>query len=208
MLSQPGNPAILVPKLYPKNVCWTMHSLAIDRRWLSPSGITLACNSVHRSARCRQAHTCGRRNVSIALLGAQTSGALLTLLTIRVTTCPLAAISNGHYPPESLWPSHNAPPPPCPNTGQVLLQGAKVRKQGVAVFGQARVTMQRGPGNSCYRHKPTLPLHDYKRVSNRPAYRPEHNTTWNYSNTNTLPPILSCTKLPTTFSIGLGPSVL
>ena len=32
------------------------------------------------------------------------------------------------------------PPPPCANTGQVLVQGAKVRKHGVAVFGKARVT--------------------------------------------------------------------
>ena len=32
------------------------------------------------------------------------------------------------------------PPPPCPNTGHVLVQGAIVRKHGITVFGQARVT--------------------------------------------------------------------
>ena len=32
-------------------------------------------------------------------------------------------------------------PPPRPNMGQVLVQGAKVREHGVAVFGQARVTV-------------------------------------------------------------------
>ena len=36
-------------------------------------------------------------------------------------------------------------PPPCPNTGQVLVQGAKVRKHGVAVFGQARVAARHIP---------------------------------------------------------------
>ena len=32
-----------------------------------------------------------------------------------------------------------APPPLCPDTGQVLVQGAKMRKHRVTVFGQARV---------------------------------------------------------------------
>ena len=45
--------------------------------------------------------------------------------------------------------------------------------------------------------------------SNRPACTPEHKRTWNYSYTTTLPPILTllaaCTKLQTTFSIGLEP---
>ena len=42
-------------------------------------------------------------------------------------------------------------------------------------------------------------VHDYERVSNRPAYTPEYKSTWNYSCSNTLSPILtlpaSCTKL-------------
>ena len=42
-------------------------------------------------------------------------------------------------------------------------------------------------------------VHDYERVSNRPAYTPEYRSTWNYSCSNTLSPILtlpaSCTKL-------------
>ena len=37
--------------------------------------------------------------------------------------------------------------------------------------------------------QPPLPLHDYKRVSKRPTYSPEHNTTWKYTHTNTSPPI-------------------
>ena len=42
-------------------------------------------------------------------------------------------------------------------------------------------------------------VHDYERVSNRPAYTPEYKSTWNYSCSNTVSPILtlhaSCTKL-------------
>ena len=42
-------------------------------------------------------------------------------------------------------------------------------------------------------------VHDYERVSNRPAYTPEYKSTWNYSCSHTLSPILtlpaSCTKL-------------
>ena len=42
-------------------------------------------------------------------------------------------------------------------------------------------------------------VHDYERVSNRPAYTPEYKSTWNHSCSNTLSPILtlpaSCTKL-------------
>ena len=41
------------------------------------------------------------------------------------------------------------PPPGCPNTGQILVQGAKVRKHGVAVFGQARGIAQHVPRNLC-----------------------------------------------------------
>ena len=50
------------------------------------------------------------------------------------------------------------PCPPRPNMGQVLVQGAKMRKHGVAVFGQARVTARHVPRNTCCRYKPTLPL--------------------------------------------------
>ena len=42
-----------------------------------------------------------------------------------------------------------------------------------------------------------------------PAHAPEHKSTWNYSYTNTLPPMLTLpaahTKLQTTVSIGLDP---
>ena len=41
--------------------------------------------------------------------------------------------------------SYSRPPPPCPHTGQVLVQGAKVRKQGVAVFVQAHLTASQVP---------------------------------------------------------------
>ena len=89
-----------------------------------------------------------------------------------------------------------------------LVQGAKVRKHGFAVFGQARVTARHVPRNTCCRHKPTLPLHDCKRVSNTPAYTPEHKSTWNYSYTNTAPVLTlpaACTEPQTTFSVGLEP---
>ena len=49
------------------------------------------------------------------------------------------------------------------------------------MFGQACITTRHVPQNTCCRHKPTLPLHDDKRVSNKPAYTPEHKSTWNYS---------------------------
>ena len=78
-----------------------------------------------------------------------------------------------------------------------------------AVFGQARVTVQHVPWNTCCRHEPTLPLHDYKRMSNTPARTPEHKSTWNYTYTNTLTLIRTLPaarpKLQTTFSIGLEP---
>ena len=39
------------------------------------------------------------------------------------------------------------------------------------------------------------------------ANTPQHKSTWNYTYSNTLPPLLTlpaaCTKLPTTFSVGL-----
>ena len=86
---------------------------------------------------------------------------------------------------------HHTPPAPGPNTGQVLFQGAKVRKHGVAVFGQARVTARHVPRNTCCRHKATLPPQNMTVQSNRPAYTPEHKSTWNDSYVNTLPPILT-----------------
>ena len=49
-----------------------------------------------------------------------------------------------------------------------------MRKHTAAVFGQARVTPRHVPRNTCCRHKPALPLHDYKTVSNGSAYTPEH----------------------------------
>ena len=49
----------------------------------------------------------------------------------------------------------------------------------------------------------------YKRVPNKPAYTAKHQSTWKYSYTNTLTPILilpaACTKRQTTFSIALEP---
>ena len=48
----------------------------------------------------------------------------------------------------------STPPPPV----QVLVQGAKVRKHGVTVFGQASVTARHVPRNTSSRQKPTLPL--------------------------------------------------
>ena len=55
----------------------------------------------------------------------------------------------------------------------------------------ACVTARHRPRNTCCRHKPTPPLHDYKRASNRPSHTPEHKSTWNYTYTNTLIPILA-----------------
>ena len=52
-----------------------------------------------------------------------------------------------------------------------------MKKHGVAEFGQACVTTRHVPQNTCCRHKG---LHDYKRVSSRPAYTAEHKSTWNY----------------------------
>ena len=49
------------------------------------------------------------------------------------------------------------PLPPCPSTGQVLVQGAKVRKHGGAMFGHARAAAQHVPRNTCCRHKTTNP---------------------------------------------------
>ena len=75
------------------------------------------------------------------------------------------------------------------------------------MFGQAHITARHVPPNTCCRHKPIPPLHDDKRVSPRPAYTPEHKSTWNYSYTSSLPPISTFpaarSKLPTTFYIGL-----
>ena len=47
------------------------------------------------------------------------------------------------------------PPPPCANTGQVLVPGPKVRKHGVPVFGQARVSARHVLRNTSCRHSPT-----------------------------------------------------
>ena len=70
---------------------------------------------------------------------------------------------------------------------------------------KARVTARHVPRNTC-RHP--SPFNDYKRGSNSPAPPPEHKSTWKYSYTNTLTPILilpaACPKLQTTFRIGLG----
>ena len=59
-----------------------------------------------------------------------------------------------------------------PNTGQVLVQGARARKHGVAVVGKPRVTARHAPQNTCWRHKPPLPLHDYKRGVEQPNTHP------------------------------------
>ena len=42
---------------------------------------------------------------------------------------------------------------------------------------------------------PPLPLHDHKRVSNRPAHPPGQKSTWNYSYGNTLRHILTSCSL-------------
>ena len=51
---------------------------------------------------------------------------------------------------------HIPPPPPCANTGQVLVPGPKVRKHGVPVFGQARVSARHVLRNTSCRLSPTL----------------------------------------------------
>ena len=99
------------------------------------------------------------------------------------------------------WVQSFITPPPPP---RVLTQaGFWFRGQKCGNMGLPR----HAPCNTCCRHKPPLPLHDNKRVSSRPAYTPEHKSTWNYSHTITLPPILTlpaaCTELQTTFSTRL-----
>ena len=66
---------------------------------------------------------------------------------------------------------------PRPNMGKVLVQGAKARKHGVA-----RGTARHVPRNTCCRHQPSLPLHDYNRVPNTPAHTPEHKRTYKATN--------------------------
>ena len=97
----------------------------------------------------------------------KTSG---TLVTPATTTAHLywldAAISSTvasalcTYKPNRMYTSSNKGrlPPPWANTGQVLVQGVKVWKHGVAVFGQACVCVRHVPRNTCCRPKPTLPL--------------------------------------------------
>ena len=51
---------------------------------------------------------------------------------------------------------HSTLPPPCANTGQVLVPGPKVRKHGVPVFGQARVSARHVLRNTSCRHSATL----------------------------------------------------
>ena len=54
---------------------------------------------------------------------------------------------------------NDVPPlPPCANTGQDLVPGPKVRKHGVPVFGQARVSARHVLRNTSCRHSPTLTL--------------------------------------------------
>ena len=80
-----------------------------------------------------------------------------------------------------------------------------MRKHGVAVFGQACVTMAEHMPHA--KANPTPQNMTIR--SNRPAHTPDHKSAWNYNYTNTLPPMLilyaACTKLQTTFSIGLEP---
>ena len=70
--------------------------------------------------------------------------------------CSRPALRPGRSP--GPLPPSPPPPPPCPNTGQVLVQGAKVRKHRVGVFGQAHSTARHVPRNKCCRHKPAFPL--------------------------------------------------
>ena len=68
--------------------------------------------------------------------------------------------------------------------------GSQGKKHGAAVFGQARITVRHVTWNTCCRHKPTL-VHDDKRMPNTPAHTAEPKSTWDYSYTNTLTPILT-----------------
>ena len=52
-------------------------------------------------------------------------------------------------------PGNATLPPPCANTGQVLVPGPKVRKHGVPVFGQARVSVRHLLRNTSCRHRGT-----------------------------------------------------
>ena len=91
--------------------------------------------------------------------------------------------------------------PPCPNTGQVLVQGAKVRKQGVAMFGHARVTARHVPRTTRWQPYPLMATKGCPT-----AYSPEHKSAWNY--TNTLPlygPFLQLAQSYKPYSLGLKP---
>ena len=60
-------------------------------------------------------------------------------------------------------------PSPVLMRAQVLVQGTKVRKHGVTVFGQARVTAQHVPRSTRCRQKPNLPQ-NMTIQSNRPQH--------------------------------------
>ena len=100
------------------------------------------------------------------------------------------------------------PPPPCPNTGRFWFRGQKCGNTGL--LGLDKPVLPRGTYHGTHvAGNEQRTVHDYKRVSNRPAYTPKHMSTWHYNYIDTLPPILTfpaaCTELQTTFSIGLQP---
>ena len=100
------------------------------------------------------------------------------------------------------------PPPRVLTRARLWLRGGKCANT-VSPCLDRPILPPHAPRNTCCRHKPTLPRHDCKRVSNRAAYTPEHDSTWNCSCTNTFTPALTLpaahTKLQTIFSIGWEP---
>ena len=86
-------------------------------------------------------------------------------------------------------------------------KGTKVRRHGVAVFGQYpcyRAARTTGHALQTYANPTTQPM---TMQSSSPAHTPEHKSTWDHSHTNTLPPIsplpAACKTLQTAVSIGL-----
>ena len=93
---------------------------------------------------------------------------------------------------------------------RLWFKGAKVRKHGVAVFGQARVAARHVPRNT----RVAGISHPYPLMTTKQCpihQRTPHNTrahvnhSYTYTLTPTWTPPAACTKLQITFSIGLAP---
>ena len=119
---------------------------------------------------------------------------------VHATVCGMARVWYGAVQ------SRVPPPPPCPNAGQVLVQGAKVRKHGGGRVWTRPCCHAAHTTEHVLQTQASPTLQSMTLQSNRPPHTPERKSTYNYS---TLPPILTlpaaCTNLQTTLSIALEP---